>query len=292
MMITSWLVDGDGIICLANGTPLVLTLDHTPRCAIYLGFVETHHGKPILQTANLPVSHAMDIKDAIKLGLIAAYGDGYDTKDQRHLRKISFTQFLDTADMPTLAAITRAITLVRWQNDHRFCSRCGTKAVPHAHGEHAKVCPKCHYHAYPRVQPCVIVAITRTDTTTGKPQILLAQHQRHKVQGVYGLIAGFVESGETLEMAAHREVLEEVGLCIDSPRYFGSQSWPYPSNLMAGFVADYASGTIAICPDELVDAQFFDFDNLPKIPRTGTIAHALICHVIHHFNDKHNTPNA
>lgn len=98
---------------------------------------------------------------------------------------------------------------------------------------------------------------------------------------MYGLIAGFVEAGESIESAVHREVMEEVGLSVSNLRYHSSQPWPYPTNLMLGFIADYAGGEIHPQADEIKEARFFDVDDLPLTPKAGTIAHTLIQSVIH-----------
>jgi NAD+ diphosphatase len=105
---------------------------------------------------------------------------------------------------------SRAIQLQLWQRSHLFCSRCGAKTIRHAK-EYAMVCPTCAYTQYPRLQPCVIVAITRNDEST--PSILLARSPRFPIP-MFSLIAGFVEVGETLENAVAREVKEEVGIDI------------------------------------------------------------------------------
>lgn len=278
MSITLWVIQADSLVCHADGTPFVLSLANAPKYAIHLGFSESHNDSPstIAQHHEHPVSHVIDSEHACQLGLMMRFGDGFDTKDSQNLKAISFRNLLNTLDSSSLDALSRAIMLVQWQNDHRYCSRCGTPTHAHAHGEHAKVCPKCRHHAYPRVQPCIIVAITRHCPDTHKPQILLTLHHRHRQKGVYGLIAGFVEAGETLEMGVHREVFEEVGIHIHAPTYISSQPWPYPSNLMAGFIAEYHSGAIRVQAGEISDAKFFDLDNLPPIPAVGTIAHELI----------------
>ena len=99
---------------------------------------------------------------------------------------------------------------------------------------------------------------------------------------MYGLIAGFVEVGETLEEAVQRETLEEVGLKLKNIRYMSSQPWPFPSNLMIAFQAEYDSGEIKLQEEEISDAKFFKFDQLPEIPFKGSIAHAMIMKVMHH----------
>ena len=170
-----------------------------------------------------------------------------------------------------------AIQLLRWHANHNFCSRCGASATV-SDFELAYVCTVCHYRQYPRIQPCVIVAITRQ--FEGRTQLLLAHHRRYGDNPMYGLIAGFVEIGESLEGAVHREVEEETGLAVSNLRYHSSQPWAYPSNLMVGFYADCvnenASDELKLDDTELTDAQFFDLDNLPKIPFKGSIARTLI----------------
>lgn len=168
---------------------------------------------------------------------------------------------------------SRAVQLLEWRRNHKFCSHCGHETEIHP-TEYAMVCPACQYRQYPRVQPCVITVITRGDN-----EILLAKNANNK-SNMYGLIAGFVEVAETLEEAVQRETLEEVGLKLKNIRYLASQPWPFPSNLMLAFHAEYESGDIKLQEEEISDAQFFKFDQLPEIPFKGSIAHAMIMHVI------------
>lgn len=176
---------------------------------------------------------------------------------------------------------SRAIQLLEWRRNHKFCSHCGTQTEAHA-TEYAMICPACRYHQYPRVQPCVITVITRGDN-----QILLAKNAKNK-SNMYGLIAGFVEVGETLEEAVARETEEEVGLKVKNIQYLSSQPWPFPSNLMIAFKAEYESGDIILQEEEISDAQFFDFAHLPEIPFAGSIAHAMIQHAIHQTSMQHD----
>lgn len=188
--------------------------------------------------------------------------------------------------LPTVIAVplSQAIQLLRWQADTQFCSRCGNRATIALLGERAMVCSHCSLRQYPRVQPCVITAITRPNPITGEMQLLLAHHHRYGRQSSplqYGLIAGFVEVGESLEHAVAREVNEEVNIRLSDIHYVSSQPWPYPSNLMLGFRATYASGEIILQEDELSHADFFDMTALPKIPSKGSIAYDLIAKIAH-----------
>ena len=181
--------------------------------------------------------------------------------------------------------LSQAIQLLHWQADTQFCSRCAAPVVHAKRGERAMVCQVCRLRQYPRVQPCIITAITRPNPKTGEMQILLAHHHRYgqqttSQQGLqYGLIAGFVEVGESLEHAVVREVAEEVGISLSDIRYMSSQPWPFPSNLMLGFRASYSGGNIVIQEDELSHADFFDLSKLPKIPFKGSIAYELIAQI-------------
>jgi NAD+ diphosphatase len=152
---------------------------------------------------------------------------------------------------------------------HRYCGRCGSE-MRKVNWEMAMHCDKCSHRVYPRVSPCIIVAIH-----DGK-RILLAQGVRQKGAGFYSTLAGFVESAESLEQAVHREVHEEVGVSLKNIEYFDSQPWPFPHSIMVGYIAEYDAGDIKIDEKEIVDAQWFDIDNLPTVPPKFSIAGRLI----------------
>lgn len=195
---------------------------------------------------------------------------------------VPYRQLITQLPSALSSQLSQAIQLLRWQADTQFCSRCAAPVIHAKADERAMVCQACRLRQYPRVQPCVITAITRPNPHTGETQILLAHHHRYGQQTTaqqalqYGLIAGFVEVGESLEHAVVREVAEEVGISLSDIRYVSSQPWPFPSNLMLGFRASYAGGDIVIQEDELSHADFFDLSKLPKIPFTGSIAYELI----------------
>ena len=165
----------------------------------------------------------------------------------------------------------RAFQISLFYKTHQFCGQCGQKMNP-IDWEIAMKCYHCQHRAYPRVSPCIIVAIRH------KKQILLALHSRHHKENypVYTTLAGFTEAGESLEACVEREVFEEVGLKVKNIQYVSSQPWPFPHSLMMGFIADYASGEILVDPNELVEANWYDIDNLPIMPKHGTIARKLI----------------
>lgn len=194
-----------------------------------------------------------------------AIPEGYQLVPIRDLiQSWSTTEFLQAS---------RAVQLLEWRRNHKFCSHCGHVTEIHSK-EYAMVCPACSYHQYPRVQPCIITIITKGDN-----EVLLAKSVHNK-SNMYGLIAGFVEVGETLEEAVQREAFEEVGLKLKNIRYMSSQPWPFPSNLMIAFHAEYDSGEIQLQVEEISEAQFFRFDQLPEIPFKGSIAHAMIMQII------------
>lgn len=199
---------------------------------------------------------------------------------------VPYRQLITQLPIALTDQLSQALQLLRWQADTRFCSRCATPVVHAKRDERAMVCPACRLRQYPRVQPCVITAITRPNPKTGEMQILLAHHHRYGQQKTpahalqYGLIAGFVEVGESLEHAVVREVAEEVNISLTDIRYVSSQPWPFPSNLMLGFRASYAGGDLIIQEDELSHADFFDLSNLPKIPAKGSIAYELIAQIM------------
>jgi NAD+ diphosphatase len=161
-----------------------------------------------------------------------------------------------------------AVRIIASAKATRFCGRCGTKTGP-VFFERAKRCPACGLVVYPRISPAIIVLITRGE------EILLARSPRFP-GGMHSVIAGFVESGETLEHAVHREVKEEVGIAVKNLRYFASEPWPFPDSLMIGFVAEYAAGEIEIDNNEIVSAGWFSRDALPPLPASMSISRALI----------------
>lgn len=181
---------------------------------------------------------------------------------------LGLRELYGTIDDDLFALSSRAIQIMEWDRTHQYCGHCATPTTQ-LPTERAKRCPNCGLVNYPRLSPAVIVLISRGE------EILLARAPRFR-SGMYGLIAGFVEAGESLEETIVREVREEVGIEVKDIRYFGSQPWPFPNSLMIGFTASYASGEIAIDPQELEDAAWFTKDNLPLIPPKLSIARKIL----------------
>lgn len=176
-----------------------------------------------------------------------------------------------TVDEETWAIAGRAVQLVEWRRTHRFCGRCATptEEVPE---ERAVRCPACRLMAFPRLAPAVIMLVERPADSA----VLLARNVNFP-GGMFSALAGFVEPGETLESAVRREIKEEVGLDVGDVRYFGSQPWPFPHQLMIGFVATYEDGEVVCDEREIAEADWFTLDALPQHPPAGlSIAGTLI----------------
>ena len=171
------------------------------------------------------------------------------------------------------AVASRATQLITWRRQHQHCGQCGGLTTA-GEGEHYRWCGNCRIRFYPRINPCIIVLVTQGD------QVLLAQGTRHRTKGWYSTLAGFMEPGESAEQAVHREVFEEVGVNLTNLRYIRSQTWPFPHQLMLGFIADYADGEIHILPAEIADAQWWSVDQLPQHPPAQTISGFLIHHYL------------
>lgn len=157
--------------------------------------------------------------------------------------------------------------LLYWDANTKYCGRCGAKMAMHT--DISKKCPNCGNEVWPQLATAIIVLIHRGE------EVLLV-HAKNFRGNFFGLVAGFVETGETLEEAVRREVMEETGLGIKNIKYFGSQPWPYPCGLMIGFNADYEEGTITLQQSELSAGAWFNRNNLPEIPEKLSIARKLI----------------
>lgn len=178
-----------------------------------------------------------------------------------------------TAEHYSLAG--KAAELIYWDQNTKYCGCCG--APMKFETEISKRCTECGKELWPQLATAVIVRVIRQSIINGKPEEeVLLVHANNFRRPYYGLVAGFVETGETLEEAVRREVREETGLEIQNICYFGSQPWPYPCGLMVGFTADYVSGEINLQRSELSNGGWFTRDNMPAIPGKASIARRLI----------------
>ena len=158
--------------------------------------------------------------------------------------------------------------VLHWERHSRCCPACG-QPLERLPGEWGKRCAACAATLFPQVAPCAIVLVRR-------PGEVLLTRKPEWAADRYGLVAGFIEFGENLEEAAAREVLEETGVRVCNVRYLGSQCWPFPSQLMCGFVAEWAGGEVAVDTSELADARWFPVDALPTLPPKRSIARYII----------------
>ncbi len=197
---------------------------------------------------------------------IVALGPDADLPGEFDLRALTSPMPQLSIELLTLGGLARQI--LYWHENSRYCSRCGVEQnwLP---GEWGKSCRKCATHHFPYIHPCVIVVVRR------EGEILMTRKAEWP-EGRYSLVAGFLDMGECLEEAVAREVREETGVEVENIRYVGSQSWPFPSQLMTGFVADYAGGEIRIEEEELEDVRWFPVNDLPKLPPKRSISRYLI----------------
>jgi NAD+ diphosphatase len=185
---------------------------------------------------------------------------GMEKKEIRHL-----FEFLDSK---TFEMALTASHMAHWNSSYRYCGNCKGNLIPQ-NGMRAKKCDQCGRLEFPRLSPAIIVLVER------EGKALLGRSPRFAGE-FYSVLAGFVEPGESLEDAVHREIMEEVGIRIKNVTYFGSQPWPFPDSLMIGFIAQYESGEITVDGEEIIDAEWFLPNNLPKIPGKISIARKLI----------------
>ena len=161
--------------------------------------------------------------------------------------------------------------IIHWEEQSRFCPHCGS-ATARIAGSWGRRCLSCAHERYPAIHPCAIVLVKRGD------EFLLVR-KADWAPGRYSLVAGFLDIGESLEECAVREVREETGIEVTNVRYVGSQSWPFPTQLMAGFLADYVGGEIVVESAELESARWFCADRMPDaLPSMRSIARWIIDH--------------
>lgn len=174
--------------------------------------------------------------------------------------------------------VATAKALSAWHDSHAFCARCGQPSAI-VMGGWQRRCPVCGSAHFPRTDPVVIMLVTHGNS------VLLGRSPGWP-DGMYSLLAGFMEPGETLEAAVRREVFEETGVRVGPVRYLASQPWPFPSSLMIGCAGAAISTEIVIDPQEIEDAFWISREDMAQVaaglhptirpPRRGAIAEFLL----------------
>lgn len=181
----------------------------------------------------------------------------------------SLRSLLAAEDDRVITMAGKANQVLEWYASHRYCGACGSPTAHHP-AQRALICLQCQQQFFPRINPCAIMLVVKGD------EVLLARNARYR-SGYYSCLAGFIEVGETPEQTVVREVREEVGIEVSNVRYVKSQSWPFPSQLMLGFYADYVSGDIRPDLDEIEEAGWYRVNQLPPVPSAAiSVAGELI----------------
>ena len=160
--------------------------------------------------------------------------------------------------------------LANFHHAHRYCGYCG--GIMAAASDISLKCQECGREIWPQLSPAMVVLVTRN----GGEEALLVHAANFRHPEVHALVAGFVETGESLEQCVAREVMEETSLVVGDIRYVGSQSWPFPGQMMVGFVAEYESGEIRLSDGELTSAGWFTRENHPPLPSQPSLSRRII----------------
>ena len=202
-----------------------------------------HSNQPLLVERDNPGLAVMDLKGGADLPEAA--------------ETVSLRSLLFHSEQALLQA-GKANQVLNWFRSHRYCGYCGRQTACSGM-ELMMECSHCNHHFFPRINPCVIVLVIKGN------QVLLARSTRYR-SGFFSCLAGFIEVGESAEDTVRREVKEEAGLDVENICYFKSQSWPFPSQLMLGFYADYKAGEIVPETAEIAEANWYSVHDLPVTP--------------------------
>jgi NAD+ diphosphatase len=262
----------DKILCTSEGRLSILSLEDTEAISLILC---SEHYLGVLDNQDLWVRVA-------KIEMATIETAANETTKPVTYQWLGLRSQLELLSVEGFQLAGRALQIAQWFYDHQFCGRCG-QTTENDDIDRAKICRSCELRFYPRISPCMIVLVTRGE------EMLLAHHHRAS-RLVYTTLAGFVEAGETLEECVRREIKEEVGVSVGKLEYCQSQPWPFPSQLMLGFFAEYESGDICIDQTEIVDAQWFRYDKLPPLPTSASVAGQLIANYLARI-DQNNSNN-
>ncbi len=208
----------------------------------------------------------------------------FDATEQRHPDLPADQRFAELRAVMTRLAprdaelLATARAILGWHESHGFCAKCGVRTHV-AQAGWQRDCPACGARHFPRTDPVVIMLITHGNS-------VLIGRSPGWPEGMFSLLAGFVEPGETIEAAVRREVFEETAVRVGEVGYLASQPWPFPSSLMLGCHGRATSREITVDPVEIEDALWVSREEMmqvfagahPRIktPRRGAIAHFLL----------------
>lgn len=194
-----------------------------------------------------------------------------ETLDEDAYDFIDLRTYSTQVDYDNFLVSSKALLLLDFARANQKCGICGSPMMMKEGGnDRAILCTNCDHMVWPKTAPAIIVAVTKGDK-------LLLAHNSMFPEGMYSVLAGFVEMGETFEQCVKREVFEETGIRVHNIEYFGSQPWPFPNSMMIGFTAEYLDGEIEVDNDEIVDARWFEKDEIPgKYKKSISISSELI----------------
>ena len=278
--------DGTGVLAIWRGKPLLSLETHAPHWLSpdHPIFASADEGPIFLGIDDGTARFARDISGWDPDEVPDTLGAFHDPSEQRHPDLPPTKAFCELrANMTSLSPreaelVTMAKAVLSWHETHGFCARCGAKSVISQAGWQ-RDCPSCNAHHFPRTDPVVIMLILHGNS-------VLVGRSPGWPEGMYSLLAGFVEAGETIEGAVRRETFEESGIKVGEVRYLSSQPWPFPSSLMFGCQGVALTKEITVDPDELEDAVWVTREDMAlslieenptmKPAREGSIARFLV----------------
>lgn len=221
---------------------------------------------PLAEQPPVQIDRSFELLDLKGLSCMAA-SMSHVKEETEEFVQMDLRSSWDVLDEEFYTLASKAFQMLYWDENSQYCPVCGTKTIQIA--VNAKQCPSCKKELYPTISTAILALVRKEDS------ILLVR--AHSFTGSFhGLVAGFLEVGETLEECVAREVKEETGLTINNITYFDNQFWPYPSGLMVGFIADYVEGEIILQEEELSSGAFYTKENLPELPRKLSLARRMI----------------
>lgn len=249
-MKTFWFVFCQDALLLSKDSTGVYAVPCLEQCPLHLEV----WNKPY----NLPSMEGLECKAvAVDIPFIA---DGYENMPLR----ASF----DVLPFAHYAMAGKARELLYWDKNNHYCGVCG--GLMKRDTDISKRCENCGKEVWPSPSTAIIVLVSR-----GDDEVLLVQSNKFR-HDYYGLVAGFLETGETLEQCVEREVFEETQIHVRNIRYVSSQAWPFPFGIMAAFRAEYDGGDVRLQRSELTKGGWFRRDNLPALPPNDSIARKMI----------------